>query len=1043
MNVLNKKRKEAVKVDEKAVPIALEIEKDGEYYYIAVDSDKTTDDILSVARKKNSRLADFEQLGRRIGDREYTEFTQSDSVILVTADLDNREVSIFDENDVLTSISLDESIEEQAVAGDHELTFAEQVEAVLNHQFGTYSALKVSDTPKILLDVGCEQLPILYTQQHLRDALHEESKDNSRWHGLTVAQIKALPEYISAPAIVMDSLSRNDSIVIISNTTDNKKRPLIATIKPNGKGVYGIEEIGSNFVTSLYGRNGIERFIQRAIVENKILFASKNKTEELFKFQGLQLPEAFNNLPFDSIIHQSRNIVKGLNKTFQENKEEKTMAEITLSQEQLQELIQNAVSSAIKPVQEQLATVQAELGDIRKNQKVIQAFMTAATAAKDFTQVMEEVENVTKTMTGAVSAKFYCLDNTEDKFFSQNEGEKNYRSDDIDPVAFSAIRAETGAWNSYDEWHVFGQEDGSVLVPVVSNDGRFMGIIKAEGEFSADKSEFEGYRPESEILNTIDLALQKETEHQGKITDELTGLKNRDGLNEYITEVIAPRIQEEKPVVIIMCDIDHFKSVNDTYGHDAGDVVLANVAQILRGETRTGDDGAFRFGGEEMICVMNCEPEQAYERAEKIRREIEGAKHTVTVDGKETEISVTISMGVYQIDPSMTKEFAPDRSQAELREAFDAEFKNADNMVYQSKENGRNRITTSPEIYDKVLAGKAADLMHIERYDSQTQAAAMSVIEESIQQGQNDVVMEAVADAPAEETESLADDLAQKSRKTYSTAEKIGTVPYGSISDKYKTDGITEEQLGKLAERLEADNIGYSGVKRRDGTYTVTVERADEKAVKAAIYSINKEENMNRIADPAYINGLDRNTVTKLTESLKKQDIPFAVKTNGEKYNVIVERKDLNTAKSLKSVIQPTEGKAEEKLSVQQERSAERPAEDKRDIIGTIAYKDIVNKGRAGFVKEENVEALTKAFKENGIPFSGVKTEKGDYAVTVNAFQLKRAMEIKSQFAPKPEESRELTALTEHAEKTAQKAEKNIQENRDRNQSQNHNNSRR
>ncbi len=259
----------------------------------------------AINRIKYMKIAD------NIGDREYTELTQSDSVILVTADLDNREVRIFDENDVLTSISLDESIEEQAVAADHELTFAEQVEAVLNHQFGTYSALKVSDTPKILLDVGCEQLPILYTQQHLRDALHEESKDNSRCHGLTVAQIKALPEYISAPAIVMDSLSRNNSIVIISNTTDNKKRPLIATIKPNGKGVYGIEEIGSNFVTSLYGRNGIERFIQRAIVENKILFASKNKTEELFKFQGLQLPEAFNNLPFDSIVHQSRNIVKG------------------------------------------------------------------------------------------------------------------------------------------------------------------------------------------------------------------------------------------------------------------------------------------------------------------------------------------------------------------------------------------------------------------------------------------------------------------------------------------------------------------------------------------------------------------------------------------------------------------------------------------------------------------------------------------------------------------------------------------------------------
>ena len=186
---------------------------------------------------------------------------------------------------------------------------------VLNGTFPKYSALKVSDTPGMLLMVGCDQLPILYTQQHLRDAIKPESQSHSERHGLTVEQVKGVPGYLENPCMILDSLSRDDSIVVVLDVLDNKKRPIIATIKPNGDGSYGIEKVDSNFLTSVYGRNGFESYIKRTIEQDKVLFYNKNKTEKLFMFQGLQLPEAFNNLPFNVIIHPSNNIVNKTEET--------------------------------------------------------------------------------------------------------------------------------------------------------------------------------------------------------------------------------------------------------------------------------------------------------------------------------------------------------------------------------------------------------------------------------------------------------------------------------------------------------------------------------------------------------------------------------------------------------------------------------------------------------------------------------------------------------------------------------------------------------
>ena len=188
--------------------------------------------------------------------------------------------------------------------------FAEQVDEALqpNNQ-NQYSALKVCDTPKILLDVGCQQLPMLYTQKHLREAIHPKSKDNVHWHGLTTEQIKKLPELLENPVMVFDSLSRKDSLVVCVLDTDEDNLPLIVSIKPNGIGTYELEKVDSNFITSVYGRNNFEKHIEQVINQDKMLYCNKQKSQELFRVSGLQLPKCLNNLDFDIIIHRSRNIV--------------------------------------------------------------------------------------------------------------------------------------------------------------------------------------------------------------------------------------------------------------------------------------------------------------------------------------------------------------------------------------------------------------------------------------------------------------------------------------------------------------------------------------------------------------------------------------------------------------------------------------------------------------------------------------------------------------------------------------------------------------
>ena len=158
-------------------------------------------------------------------------------------------------------------------------------------------------------------------------------------------------------------------------------------------------------------------------------------------------------------------------------------------------------------------------------------------------------------------------------------------------------------------------------------------------------------------------------------TDGLTGLDNRRHLNERIEEMFAHAMRLEEPFGLVMCDIDKFKSVNDTYGHQAGDEVLKQFASILKEEAREIDHVG-RYGGEEfMLLLPGATLQDAAHFAERVRKRVEG--HTFTFPGG--TLTRTVSFGVSGWPHPKIVE-------------CDALVRTADDALYVAKERGRNRV---------------------------------------------------------------------------------------------------------------------------------------------------------------------------------------------------------------------------------------------------------------------------------------------------------------------------------------------------------------
>ena len=172
------------------------------------------------------------------------------------------------------------------------------------------------------------------------------------------------------------------------------------------------------------------------------------------------------------------------------------------------------------------------------------------------------------------------------------------------------------------------------------------------------------------ILKNI--RLRKRFERDAMV-DALTGMHNRRWLDLQLPRLISRHVRNEKPLSVIMFDVDHFKLFNDKYGHDAGDDVLIHVARTTLFSLRPTDLSA-RFGGEEFVVMLaGVNLELAWIVAERLRKSIE-SDFVTTEDGMKLP-SVTVSLGI-----------------AESRTADTAEslLKRADIAMYKAKESGRN-----------------------------------------------------------------------------------------------------------------------------------------------------------------------------------------------------------------------------------------------------------------------------------------------------------------------------------------------------------------
>ncbi len=163
------------------------------------------------------------------------------------------------------------------------------------------------------------------------------------------------------------------------------------------------------------------------------------------------------------------------------------------------------------------------------------------------------------------------------------------------------------------------------------------------------------------------------------LTDGLTGLYNRHYLNTHLGNMVKQSTKNGKKLALMMMDMDHFKYVNDTYGHDAGDMVLKQLAEIITNAARSTDLAA-RFGGEEFVLLMpETDSASALGVATRMRETIENTKFVISNDGQ--TINRTISIGLTNL----------------LEEGDSAEglLKRADEALYFAKKSGRNTVKVS------------------------------------------------------------------------------------------------------------------------------------------------------------------------------------------------------------------------------------------------------------------------------------------------------------------------------------------------------------
>jgi diguanylate cyclase (GGDEF)-like protein len=201
--------------------------------------------------------------------------------------------------------------------------------------------------------------------------------------------------------------------------------------------------------------------------------------------------------------------------------------------------------------------------------------------------------------------------------------------------------------------------------------------------------DFETARRDAEIYKLRNIDLLHEIEERKRLesrllelatTDDLTGISNRRSFLDKAQVELNRAARYHRPLSLLMIDVDHFKKVNDSFGHDIGDQVLSGLCSVLRTVIRDSDILA-RYGGEE-FCVLlpDTNADQAYMAAERLRKRVELSCYETTAGS----LSITVSIGCVNFELN-----------AEKRSSLEALISEADHALYKAKQAGRNRVETN------------------------------------------------------------------------------------------------------------------------------------------------------------------------------------------------------------------------------------------------------------------------------------------------------------------------------------------------------------
>ena len=173
------------------------------------------------------------------------------------------------------------------------------------------------------------------------------------------------------------------------------------------------------------------------------------------------------------------------------------------------------------------------------------------------------------------------------------------------------------------------------------------------------------------------------------ITDPLTNSYNRGYLIQRLPQEISRAQRYSRPLSLIMSDLDHFKMINDEYGHQAGDIVLKKFVESINGKIRQGIDWMARYGGEEFLLVL---PEMDLKGASILAERLRNVVSENVIDVGETQLRIAASFGVTCLDAAKITDKASPESM----------IKEADACLYVAKKQGRNQVKTVVDITGEV-----------------------------------------------------------------------------------------------------------------------------------------------------------------------------------------------------------------------------------------------------------------------------------------------------------------------------------------------------